>query len=980
MAIEDTLSTDTGKRRVVIRPEVAEAGTGTATDAPRTFEIQQGGKTYEVQAPDLETAAKALSPGGGKRPEPPSEIDYNIGADMSTQVDFLRQSNKDEIKAFLDKRYGAGNYGQDEKGSWWVMQDVPAPYAEWRKRGEIEQEELPNIKFDQTHGMTKQKVAVFPDRFLSQFAPGLLATAPAQAGAAVGGTAGGMFGGPPGAIAGAVVGGVAGRGLDEAAKYVQGTYRKTPGELGAELGGEAAMQGGMAAAGPLARGAIAAPAKWAARKIAGVTPTTKAMGAKFLTESWVDPATGEQQTGVIPPWGSVATKSRALEYDRFIRNLLSGDPKDPQRTQYMLSRVRRFLEEDLHLPGNQIDDMMREVVDTSAALPSETASEAISDRVQTHLADLRASAESNIEHARRQLDRVTKTMRKYAKQDVGDLATDVAEDIGRARGEWGRQMSSAYEDIHQMTGSEPVVPRKPVEEIAAQIANDMRSQKLPVPPIIGKLAQLNFMERLMKQTDQPPPMWTIKDAHELRTALRAEADRLYEASPLAPGPAWRHMQDLATAVDDTLATLADSGGVGSQAAAALKTVDAQYREGIQRFTDDTVRKVTQAVRQGVPPDPETIVNAMFTPGRSESAMDMWVMLDPGTRQRVKQVQVRNLLDQGSVKGEVDGSTLLGAVMEPAQRKLLLVTHTKDELQTIENLARALQAFDGKLSPEDIINASRQAVPATSASATRYLDSGDLRTALETAVARYNQIDEFARSNPLRALSSGDPEKIGRAADFVIEPGPKTGTRLADTMRFLGDSSPEALEIRSYALRKLLNSVIVTMPSQQKRVSGSAIDATLKAYTPEQQRILFPGMIDDLKELARDSRFLFPVDVGAEGKDIGQSLGAASIQSNLPKVGAIKRYLWKHVAGWIADNPKVLGMLVGLNKQDPSVAKQVRTWLYRWALESETTNPKGAYEVDEPTLQRTGKQAPDGNWYTPDPSRVGKYLQAVPLRQ
>jgi hypothetical protein len=299
--------------------------------------------------------------------------------------------------------------------------------------------------------------------------------------------------------------------------------------------------------------------------------------------------------------------------------------------------------------------------------------------------------------------------------------------------------------------------------------------------------------------------------------------------------------------------------------------------------------------------------------------------------------------------------------------LLHVTHTRDELNVIDTLARGLAAVDGQIRPDQIAGNSVVRAPYAGFGPTRPLDPRGLREALEGALGYYQQIDEFAKAHPLKALASGNADAIGRAADFIIEPGPATEKRLVDTFKLLSDS--EKIEVRRYALRKLLNSVIVTTPSQQKRVSGSAIDDALRSYTPQQQAILFPDMVDHLKELARDARFLFPVDPGKEGADMGQSLGAASIQSNLPKVGAIKRYIWKHVAGWIADNPKVLGMLVDLKDQDPTVAKQVRKWMYRWAIEGETIGPNM-----KDKLPPNARKAQDGKYYVPDPARPGKFQE------
>lgn len=912
----------------------------------------------EVESPERLPATPEGKVGGLVPVEHDQTVDYDVGAPFTTQVGLMRQSNPAEAKAYLEKLYGKDNFGQDKFGNWWAYQDVPKGFDLWKHASEKQKklkpgEASPGIDPSEwiKAGSERRKVAVFPKGFGREIMADMAASAPTQAGAIIGGELASPLG-PVGVVGGTALGAIFGKAADEAAKYYQGTYRKTPAELELELGKEGLLQGGMAAAGPIGRGIVSTGEK-VVRKFAGVTPETKALGQKLMNDTWIHPQTGERMVGVIPPFGSVATKARALEYDRFIRNLLSGDPKDPARTQYMLSRIQRFLVEDLKLPKDVVDQAMVDIVDKSVAIGGERPVAALDARVQEHIGSLRASAESNIGLADQQLSTVESAMRQWSSNLDADLPKDVTDTVVRKRREWGRQMQSAYDDIHEMLGGEKVVDKEPVVAVAQALREELTAANVPVPPRVAQLAGASrtgtevdpssvvqadaageIVQRL--STEKTDDKWTVKEAHQLRTELRALAENMLAQNPTMPGPAWRKIQDLAGSVDVAIQGLEDNSELGSDVVRALKKVDKSYRDGSARFNDAQVQKLVTMVRRQLPPDPETIVDAIFVPGKTQVAKEVWGMLAPELRDRVQKVQMRNLLNSHTNRDGLDASGLLDTLTDPMQRRLLEVSMPSQDLTALEYMARGMSALD--LMTGDLGKAQR---------AIASMPDGALKNRMLSVLGNQLQIEEFAKIHPLAAFMSGKPDRKAAGMLQIIEPGAKTGTRMRDTFQWLGMDSEAVADIRRFALERVLNRVIRETPTKEKRVSGAAIINEISAYTKDQQELLFPGTIDNLKELAKDARFLFPVEVGPEGAELAQSLGAASIQSNLPKIGAIKRFLWKHVAGWIADRPSVINMLVDLKQNDPTAAAQLRKWIYRWAVESQTTGPGRGSPKPEP---------------------------------
>ena len=909
-----------------------------------TYEVEKGGKTYEIEAPSVEAMSKAMQSIGlppGKMPvtgegQPAmSEIrglepgvDYQQGTGLGTSLNLARASNDAEKEMYIKNKFGEGNYRKDAGGRYLVKQG-----DQW-------------VSADSISG-------VYP--VVSKLATGVPTTGGAAAGAAVGGA----FGGPVGAIGGAGVGAAAGKGLDELTKLLQGFSNQTPGSVAAGMGGEAGLAMAGQAVGPALNAAKKPVSNFLSKagpKIGGVTAETRAV------KQSLDPY------GVSGPIASLAPKLKTFEYDRNLRNLLMGDPMEAGRIGAIDKRSAEVLAA-FGMNPTEIASALPVIKDRMATLSGKETSDLVKKGLETRataLPEARAyklQAEDFERQAKAIVDKTYTDLRASSNlQRTGSfLAGKVLEDYQGARDSFYKEVGGLYKQIDKMTGDRPIVNLSGAQDAARKFMDTIDPSV--VPPIIKRLAgapaaaprgpsaagvpPLNmpaaapsgnsmvdkFRELLQGQVQgidaqmgkdaqaasdalkqraalytqgQPGNVVSFAEAHELRTSLRAMA-AVKDFSPI--GQRRGVIAHMAAQIDQALGDA--EGLVGKDAARMLKTADKTFSEGVKRFTNAEVNNVLQDARQGRAPDAAVLANMLLDKDSADTVKQVWGVLSPQTQALLKKADEKNMMDAISTfkdgKNTLDPEAMMDWLAERSSVNKTI--YDPAELRMYRDWAQDARKVNGTLPVEAGSN-----TPVTKL----MQQARDAQYAAERA----------AKENPIAALRSQIPEMSDAGARWFIRPGNESAT-LEGVKALGGENSPEWQQVRKFAIQDLLkSSVRARGKGLGETVSGGAMETGLGAYTPAQQRVIFGKQLDDVRLIAQQARYLFP-EINSEA---GSSIAAANIQGHLPSSKAIRGYTWSLIAGRLADSPALASALAGKLRADPYGGRSLMGWMLQYGAD------------------------------------------------
>jgi hypothetical protein len=915
---------------------VEEAPPQTAPQPVTTPQVQAGPPAAAAPVADAGGEDDWAEPGIGER-----DIDRSTGAPFALRLEMARSQNPDEAKLVLDKYYGPGNYGQDKRGNWWAMEDGK-PVAVFPEgitpQGESR---LPSfMKYSPIGAM--EAASRVPA--IQNMAAHVGAGATPLAGGTLGGSAGAVIGGPLGAAVGAGLGAAGGYGIDQRVKWYRGLYAQKPNEVAKNMRNEALLNTGMTAAAPLIS-KVGRTAANAFRDWTGVTPTGARMTGELVS------------AGARPPIKSVAPEFRSWGDKQTLRNIVAGDPWEAANTDYIRGRLAQGLRSS-GVPDAEIEELISTAAHPTIAPTRRTAGEMVVAGAQRHVGQLQAEALEARNAATTELrnyERGVRTWAEGAGRDMEGLSEGVAQTLIGHRRAFGQQMGREYRAIDGMTGDERIfnldaahaqvrrivdlaepglVPpyirrmvdraeaieqaRAAIPRIEQQIA---RAQALPdAPPEL-----LPGLERqLVEARTQANQNWTtFSEAHELRSNLRELMGHEFDPTRTPWVGKLGRVED---AIDDTFRAMERSGDLPGQAATRLRSADAAYREGIQIFKDAQLNKLIRDIKSGVGVDPEKVASTILQMGHTASGRRLLNMLSPELRENVARADMRNILEEASRRNatgarEIDGMAFLDALENRKRAGLMNELHHVDVIRDLNNMGRMLAALDGKISLD--------AIP-----------PGGVADAVRTAINRVNQIDAFVRGNPVGAMVQGTPQQVDRAARTLALPGNEAQT--VEAARFFGPDSPEWQAVQRHALQNLIRGALVETPAARMTVSGPAIERVLKKYTDRQQELLFPnGLADDLREVAKQAKFLFP----NEGSDMAQSMAAKSITLHTgvnvinPRTAyADMRYLYTTTMGWLTDRPAVLRFLADTAKKNPSEARALLGYIGRAAMNAQMMGP------------------------------------------
>ena len=828
----------------------------------------------------------------------PPKIDYEAGSPFSAKFAVERADNPKEAKLALEKLYGKENAGQDKNGNWWIKQDG-------------------------------KRVSVFGKgslSSLSKLGTGMIATAAPNIGAVTGAGVGFGLGGPPGAAIGAGIGYMGGKGIDEFAKMLEGTLSKNSGEEAKTL-----LSGG--AANALLQGAPGAASRiggglkdWMRSRVFGAEPGGSSMARKMLVD------------GARPPITSVAPKAKVFQYDQMLRNLISGNPQETRNIAYVQNQMRNVLKSS-GLSDEQVYSMIGEIGDKGALASGQAeVGKLATAEVRSYVNGLAKDAADALTIAKSAAEKegaIFKTLASTSKP----IAQEIAGAVSQNRTDFGRAMSAAYGNIDKMTGSAPIIG---LGGLKRRVAEQLK--------YIDPAAVPSVYKRIMGMPERIP----IMQAHALRSDLRAAS----MSNNLTPDAVNFRYGDLADAVDVEFnrasssimskLALSDAAGPGSKQTVksvvdSMRKVDKLYGEGVAKYKDAVVNKLVASMKSGIEPDATITADLIAKTGYSQRMKTVVSMLKPETKRLVAAADMKNMLEDASKRTaelgyETKGRALMDIVRERRDviNGLYEPIYGKDFVKRLEGYSKDLAAVGGKVDITDLEKVTKDLGP------------GAVPEYLAMRLDKLRKMDAVVKDNFIGALNSNDPAVVDRAYNMLVQPGGEK--KLEAAFEFFKKDSPTIKAIQSYALKDAMASAVVEMPSSATTIAGTALDSYMSKFTKRQQELLFPnGLADDMRILARESRFLFPWMTKSGEQDFGASLAAAEIKGHVPfSLSADYHYLKAKFFGWISDRPMLIRAFAGVAKMPDSpekkAAKQVLFRAAQSIMNSHTSAPEQREET------------------------------------
>lgn len=857
--------------------------------------------------------------------EPPLD---RSGLPFMDRVHLQMADNDDERELYLKNRYGKGNVGK-------AVGPTGKPVL-WVK--------INGKKFAADAG--------------GQFMPSLIGDAPELTGMAGGGMMGAAYGsavGPLGTLAGGIIGagigGMVGKGATEVGKVTTGDFDKGVGGT-ANVVGKAGLSGMAGEVGGRMLGPV-------------VSRLTRGPLPKFLTDTTPEVAAMTDRVttgGALPPAVSTMPGARKIQRIETLADKISGPSPRIQNANkgYLEGRVKGVLAK-AGIPAEHTDAVLRELDSPTSALTTQKVGADVQEAVRAHVNMLEQGVESSLTAAKAATDSSLRHLNALSERyKPGDLGLDVAGGISKARSDFATASGKIYKQVDRLTGGRAIYPTA----LAAKEAQKLMTL-IPESDAAGRA--------VVKQIADYPAFVTFEQAQRARTQLH---DLMYSAN-LTPGATKHEFGKVADALDrgfdqakklaagdfappspvtsaEDSALLADFGisagreaappNAGEMAEAArgaarmLEQADEFYGEGIKKFNDVTVNRLVASTRAGLPPDPSIIAKTIVQPGQEARVKEIRKLVGEDTFRRVMAADWQNMLGTVTAQdGTISGRKLYSEVTR--RGKLMDTVYGPEEAARIRNLAETLSAMDGHIPAEK-------------------MQQGAAKELVATLEQSKKNLDSFMKENYLSALA--DPKKTPEDAyKWITAPG--QGARLEAAARFFGEDSPQMQGIREAATRTLLDGTITRATSGD---GSRALNNALKQYTEKQQKLLFPGGLDeDLKLLGREVEFLFPNK--ADQAMAGFSAG------NILEMPWYKRWYHQGVgAGWrmlLTNRTMIRGLSIGLRGNGPAreaARHTIKQIAYFGALEM--NDDDGGDDEQEPT---TGAAGPGSGRNNPEPQRV-----------
>ena len=825
-------------------------------------------------------------------------VDFDTGLPFLDRTHLAQADNFQEKKQYLERVYG--------KKSVEVDQD---PYGEPM---------LVVVK-------DGKKIAAEGGGGFENFAANVVGSSPEWLAMGAGGVLGAAVGGPVGAVAGAALGAGIGKESTEIEKQVSGDYNQSATEAAGNagrsvVGGATGEMGGKLLTSGISR-VLRGPLP---NLVSQTTPETRALTERTLAG------------GARPSMQSAVPGAKKLQWTEALSNKVSGRNvgQDTANSDYIEGRMRTVLKES-GIPDNAVDAVMKELRENDSKIATSDIGEHVKVRVDAHRKMLSDATEKITESINKDVDEklahLDTLTRRYK---PGDLGVDVSNGIKKARADFGKAMSKGYSKIDQLVGDQPVVDTSiPVREAKSLLRQLPKSGK---GPLVHETAGLEpeadpnteddkalYESFGIKPPEAPSGKVKFADAHRLRTEFRAKSDELN----LTKDPKAAMAARMADMWDYAIQAAGTDPAV-APAVRLLNHLDATYAKGIAKFNDSTIRSLVANLHAGLPPDPETIAAQIVKPGQEARVKEIRKLVGESVWKRVAGADYSRMVQASTDEtGQIDGIKLLAQIKQ--RGKAMAVTYGDNVSKQIETLARTTAMRDGKL-PIAAVQPGR--VDAT------------LHALQQSQAAE----ERFMRESYLGQLHSRRaPEGVYK---WLVRPD--NSQPLTEAIRMFGADSPEIRGVRQAALRELL-----TQTKMSAADSGRAEDALSKAlamYSPEQQKLLFPGgMADDLHLLAKEVKFLMP-----KPSDESKASFAAGAILGSPLMIRVPLQVVEGFTQAILSHPKVIRYLaLGLRSPPGPARRAARSMLENLVRYGSIS---GTVRQGDPDDQQTETQPSAGN--------------------
>jgi hypothetical protein len=264
----------------------------------------------------------------------------------------------------------------------------------------------------------------------------------------------------------------------------------------------------------------------------------------------------------------------------------------------------------------------------------------------------------------------------------------IARSVRKERTKFGAEMAQKYSAIDNLVGGQPIIPTGPIKAKAQEILDAMpRTQE-------GKV--VGGGDSLINDILQMGDATTVAQAQRLRTMLREAA----ESPDLVPGVSKHDARVLKDSVND--AFNAAKNGPNSQAVNMLRAADTAYAQGIRKFDNPVVTKITQDASRNGAVDPDMVVDYLIKPDRVVRLRRVKDVVPAKEWEKVKSAHAQDLLStvmQGTddpLKTVFNGR-IFRDTLEKYGRQTLEEVHGKAWVDQAYRYANGLMLAEKKMS-------------------------------------------------------------------------------------------------------------------------------------------------------------------------------------------------------------------------------------------------------------------------------------------
>lgn len=572
-------------------------------------------------------------------------VDYHSGIPQAGfRAEYGLADDDEEREAFLEKEVGAGNFGKDSYGAYYIKPDG-----------------LKKIGIE-----SKYPVSVIPQRF-DEYAVHDKSRVALPLALGVGAALTGGAALP--AMGLAALGGGAGEAANTIIKGARGTQRASPLEVAGDIATEAAFSAGGEGA---ARGIMALGRAVRKGPSIFIPEERKEMTRELLAEGFRP--TIQQAAG--------ATTLKPLQRQQGLGFQIYGNSVEAFNAAKLMEKVRG-------LQASQSGAMAEGKVFEAAtgSIPTEKIGTKVQSEVRTAISNVEKSIDDLgaklDQEVNSQLASITNKMAPrgtpVGPQIVADLEKSAALFRGRATDLYGR--------ADALFGTDRVIPSKNIGEAAAGLRAEY-GRAIDDPNAAGIRRAIEYAEKLSEGGNL-----TAREAHIYRSNLMGAI----QDSGLTGSEGNRVKKILIKSVDDAFDAAMAGAGDGVN---ALRKANRYYRMNVEKFKVPEVMRLTKEAEQTGRVDPEKALEFITTPGMTTKMNNVLKLLSPETKAQVgRQLWDSILKGTTQMDGSVSPASLYKKVLQYEPN--LRVLHGDKTVADMIRVTKQYEAIGGKLEGQEL---------------------------------------------------------------------------------------------------------------------------------------------------------------------------------------------------------------------------------------------------------------------------------------